>query len=282
MSTLDQVLAEMDAPTVWPDVLPGHLSASQLTMLARCPEQYRRRYLLGLKERPGAALMWGAADHYAHEQNFRQKIASHTDLPVGDVKEAFAEGFDQAVGRAGEIDWGNDTPGDMKDRGVVLAAHYHETVSPTVQPTAVEHSFQLRIPGVPVPVIGYLDVLEDGRAIERKTVKAKAVTVKPRWRVQGMLYQLVERTPVHWHVSTKTKLPAVYTPATEPGLALDAVAVANETTVRMVQTRVAQLLSLLDRFGPDNPWPDALTDDWACAYCGWGPAGNQTCAWWQR
>src|SRR5262245_12765341 len=109
MSTLDDLLfgptdpvvaqpvLPPDTPAGWPDGLRTHLSASSLTMLGRCPEQFRRVYLKGERQRPGAALVWGSADHYAHEQNFAQKIVSHVDIPEGDVALAFAEGFDQKV-----------------------------------------------------------------------------------------------------------------------------------------------------------------------------------------
>lgn len=274
--TLDALLAEQETPgLVWPDVFPAHLSASQLAMAQRCPEQWRRRYLLGLKERPAAALVWGRADHEAHAVNFTQKIDSHRDLPVSDVRDAFAEAFDHAAAET-DVDWGDDRPGDLKDQGAELVSVYHRTVSPGVQPTAVEHKFELHIPGVPVPVIGYVDVIEDWRAIERKTAKRKETVVKPRWRLQGLLYQLSERKPIEWHVSVKTKTPAVYTPDTEPGLRLESAGL--ETTRRMVATRAAQLVSLYERFGPDEPWPDALSDDWACSYCAWRPV----CAWWQQ
>jgi hypothetical protein len=47
-----------------------HLSATQISMLNRCPEQYRQRYVLGKKERPGAALIVGGAFHEAIETDF--------------------------------------------------------------------------------------------------------------------------------------------------------------------------------------------------------------------
>jgi hypothetical protein len=248
-------------------------------MLQRCPEQYRRRYLLGEVARPGAALVWGSADHYAHEQNFRQKIESGTDIPVGDVKAAFAEGFDRAVERNGgerEVEWGDDKPGDLKDKGVELAAVYHDLVSPTVQPVAVEQKFEVRVPGVPVPVIGFVDVLEQYKAIERKTAARAQKTPKPDWLIQGWLYQSIERKPVEWHVSVKTKVPAIYTPATDAALRVEfdaAVAVAAQTRVR---TFARVLTTYMAEFGMDEPWPDAVSHPWACGFCGFRPS----CSWW--
>jgi hypothetical protein len=279
VSVLEQMLAEQEAPAVWPAPLGAHLSASQLTMLQRCPEQWRRRYLCGEVERPGAAMVWGAADHYAHEQNFRQKIDSRVDLPVDDVKDAFADGLDRAIERNGglsEIAWGDDDPADVKDKGVLLVEAYHRQVSPTVQPVQVEQRFEARILGVPVPIVGYIDLETATAGIERKTAKAKVSTIKPGWRIQGLLYQSVIRKPVDWHVSTKTKTPGVWTPELAPGLRLEPNPAMVNATGRLVRNLATMLLAFYDTFGPDDPWPGAITHDWACQYCGY----RKNCDWW--
>lgn len=263
---------------VWP--LPtNHLSASQLTMFQRCPEQYRRRYILGEKERPGAALVWGSADHFAHEQNFSQKITSGEDIPEGDVKLAFAEGFDQAVAKNGgenEVAWGDDKPGDLKDKGTELAACYHRQVSPSVQPVAVEERFHVELPNVPVPVLGFMDVRTETTAIERKTAKAKKSKVEPQWRIQGLLYQAIGRLPVEWHVSVKTKTPAVYTPADLPGLRLPLNERTVDATLVLVQNSARAMMAYWRMFGPDEPWSGAITHPWACDFCGF----RSSCFWW--
>lgn len=287
MSTLDELLgpapAEIrpSAPPGWPEGLREHLSASSLRMLATCPEQFRRVYLKGERQRPGAALVWGKADHYAHEQNFAQKIESHADIAEDDVKLAFAEGFDRSVddeGGEAEVDWGGDKPGELKDRGVRLAATYHTLVSPRVQPVAVEKPVRLELAGVPVPVIGYLDVETEAHLIEGKTTTAKKSKPEPQWRLQGTLYQLATGLPLEWHVKTKTKVPGVYTPAEEPGLRLVASQMLLDTTVERVRRLVAGMLHLYATYGPDEPWPTGAPDyGWACDYCGFRPE----CVWWR-
>lgn len=279
---LDEIIPLPARSPEWPwtgrrGELPAHLSASQLSMFERCPEQWRRRYVLHDKERPAAALVWGSADHEAHELNFRQKIASHEDIPVDDVKVAFAEAFDRRAAED-DIDWGDDGPDKLKDAGVELVAAYHRQVSPTVQPVDVEKQFELVLPGVPVPVHGRIDVVTELPAIERKTAKSKPARdeAKPSWRVQGILYQLVEQRPVAWHVSVKTKTPAVYTPAEMPGLAIAVDARRLAVARALIRTTAGAIRSFYDRFGPEQAWPGALGDDWACSYCGF----KQTCAWW--
>src|SRR3954467_997473 len=85
-----------------------HLSATQISMLNRCPEQYRQRYVLGKKERPGAALIVGGAFHEAIEEDFLSKIDEGTLLEEGNLLAAYHQAFDDRIdqlGGVGEIVW---------------------------------------------------------------------------------------------------------------------------------------------------------------------------------
>lgn len=286
MSVLDTFLPlPEDTSLRWPDEFPPHVSASSLSMFERCAEMWRRRYVLGEIEPPSGALVWGSADTKAHAVNFVQKIESHEDLSTDDVQGAFAALFDAEVDAAGgDVDWRDDDPADLKDRGVALVATYHRQVSPRVQPTAVEERFELQLPGVPVPFIGYIDVETGPVAIERKTAKARSQSIPPWYRVQTMGYALAAGKPVELHISAKTKTPAVYTPEEEPGLLLGYSANLSAIAERAITTRVRALLAVYHEFGPDQPWPDAIgTQSWhmaVCEMCGWGPNGSKGCTWW--
>jgi hypothetical protein len=100
--------------------------------------------------------------------------------------------------------------------------------------------------------------------------------VKPDWRIQGLLYQAVESKPVEWHVSVKAKNPAVYTPLELPALTLPLNAVTVTATKSLVWTIARGMLAYWNTYGPDEPWPGAVTHPWACDFCGFRP----TCAWW--
>jgi hypothetical protein len=275
-------LAEIDEPNGWPLPLP-HVSASSLGTYLRCPEQYRQRYLLGRKEPPNVKLLWGRADHRALEHNWQQKIDSHEDLPVKEVEEAFAVSLDEAVDESGgesEVQWDETKPGDVKDAGVRLVRCYHEQVSPSVQPVQVERKFELLLPGMGVPIVGYIDLETVGPIVERKTAARKFTTVPGRYALQAGIYQLAARRSIDFHVSTKTKLPAVYTPGTDPGLSLPV----SDARLRMVEERVRRtvrsLASTYQTFGPDDPWPDAIADDSSCMWCGFGPKKANICPHW--
>ncbi len=263
----DWIGEEFADTLTWPAFLPDHLSASQLNMT--CAEAYRRRYVLGEKTPPGAALIWGRSDHEAHETNFVQKITSGEDLPVSDVQYAFVEAFDHASDQ--DVDWGDDKPGDLKDAGVALVSLYHRQVSPTLQPLAVEQEFSLDVPGVPVPVVGRVDLRLADHVRERKTAKSKPSNIA-RHRLQGMIYEAALGLPIEWDYSVKTKTPTVYTSAEIPALRIEGT---GGLAARYVASLSAQLAALAETFGPDEVWPGALTHDWACSYCGFQP----TCEW---
>src|SRR5579871_349320 len=129
-----------------------HLSATSTSMFMRCPEQFRRRYVLGEKERPGGALVLGRGFHFAQETNFRQKLETYRDLPMDDVVGAYHAGWDQEVakyGGAGEIEWDDRLkPDTLRHRGEELVRQYHLAVAPKMQPTTVEEEFNLVLPEV--------------------------------------------------------------------------------------------------------------------------------------
>lgn len=253
----------------WP--LPfEHVSASMLGQYLRCPEQFRQYRFLGRRMPPKGFLIWGTADHRALEVNWRQKIASHEDIPTSDVQEAFAEALDAEIREAGEVEWGADKPGDVKDAGVALVAAYHEKASPRVQPVQVEQKFSLEIPGVPVPIIGYIDLETEGPIVERKTSARKTSTVPGNYRLQASIYQLARRRSVDFHYSVKTKTPQIVLPDEAPGLTVpvsDAALLRAEDRVRRV---VRSLVATFNEFGPDEPWPDAIFHD-PCSWCGFRP-----------
>lgn len=260
----------------WPAQLPGHLSPSSLALFGRCPEQYRRRYILGQKERPGGALIVGSADHYAHEVNFRQKITSGVDLPVTDVRLACADGFDQRVATE-DINWGDAKPGELKDKAVALASLYHNTVSPSIQPVAVEQRFEVEVPGVPVPIVGYPDIQTADRLIDEKTSGKMKYKPEPQHVFQARVYQIAIGLPLDFHTKSTGKTIGIATPETHPDLAIPYSQPLIDATEERIRLMVHLLLHDLAEFGPDEPWPTSAPDyGWACGYCGW----RASCAWW--
>jgi CRISPR/Cas system-associated exonuclease Cas4 (RecB family) len=289
---------------LWPENVE-HVSASSLKTLSACPEQFRRRYLLGEKQPPGAALVWGSADHKTSEFNYQQKIESGEDLPLVEIRDYFAAQVDVAVEEAGglnEMEWKPDeksrkrkTIDDVKDRGARLAEAYHLEVAPAVQPEAVEEKFSIEVPGVPVPIIGYLDlvagpseqqragrpegasegVLDLRRIVDRKTSGRKVSKPEPDWSMQAGIYQLARWLPHEWQISVKTQNP--YVIAGDENLLVKASTARRRFVLRTIRALMLELGWMYVQFGADEPWPAsrALLHQWRCSFCGY----SDTCEW---
>ena len=297
------------AMLAWPDSVK-HVSASSLKTFVACPEQYRRRYLLGQKRPPSAALVWGRADHKAAEHNYRQKLTSGIDVAEGEIVDAFHANVEQTVeetGGAQELDWSSPkdqssskreraaTVDDIHARGEKMAVAYHRLAAPTVQPVAVEERFEVTVAGVPVPLVGYVDLIaepvgvdplvavslgvdvpEPGpRIIDKKGVAKRLERVDPEMSFQGAIYQLARWLPHDWHISVKTKAPYVLVGL--PGLTIEATDERKAWVERAIRSLLNELGECYVKYGAHEPWPAtrALLHSWRCQYCGYEP----DCAW---
>lgn len=286
----------------------GHISANSLKTFMRCPETFRRRYMLGEKEKPAGNLLWGSADHAAIEFDLRRKMETQEHMPVNEVQEVFVADLEDRVNDAGgvhEVDWGKDpiTKDDVttikgrikafdatRVKGQVLAAAYREQVSPTLMPLAIEHEFKIDLaPIVPVPVMGRVDLvahvidpftlelIKPGppAVIDRKTSAQRKRKADQEWVFQGRTYQLAfPKSMVRFDVSVKNVNPLVV-PGDDPESDLMVRPWAKKRTVQMMQILAGQIGYLYARFGPDHPWTGAWTHPWACGYCGF----KRTCFW---
>ena len=109
----------------------GYISISQVLTYLRCPESYRRKYILREPEPPSVALVEGGAHHRALEQANRYQIDLGEPIDVDEHLELFGETFTSAVQKAGnELTWGEGETADIIiDRGRKLIQAYHEHVA---------------------------------------------------------------------------------------------------------------------------------------------------------
>lgn len=255
----------------WHPGLPDHLSPTSIALFQRCPEAFRRRYVLRQKERPGESLTIGSAVHRALEWNFEQKIQSHVDRPTAELLDYFD---DVAWGETLEdnVDTAWDTTPELAHiRARKMSGEYHQQVAPRVQPLAVETRISIEF-GAPIPVWGVFDVEEAEQMIDFKTAKQRRSTPKGDWKIQAAIYHEHARKPVDFHVisvTEKTGTVAVTTPLEQPALQ---VAPSDEQRdrmredVRMIAGTISFYMAVL---GPDSAWPTfGIHHDWACQYCG--------------
>ena len=258
-----------------------HLSASSIGMLMRCPRQFQHRYLRGEKERPGGNLMIGSFFHETMNWNYKQKVTSHRDNPVADAIQYL---HDEAIPKVLQEDAGGDpeevvwdtTFDDARSDAERITGAYYRNVVPRIQPFATEQKFEVEIPGVEVPLIGYIDVQETNRVIDTKTGKAVTRKVKPSWQLQGRLYSFATGKPTEYHSISRAKTPNIVT-----GLESEEMVVPVPTQTQMdnlsrtVQTAAALIRIFLEQFGLEEEWPtwgaipDFSRNILPCDFCGW-------------
>jgi hypothetical protein len=262
----------------WLDGYLQHFSASGLRLLRVCPRAWQERYIHGKKERPGAALTVGKAVHSATGFSHTQKIQSHEDLPVTEVLQYYHDvAWPEAIEQDGgveEIRWDEDSkPEDVRNDGQRMTQAYHLTVSPRIQPLAVEKRIDFVVPGIPVPFVGYVDVEEEGNLDDLKT--GKQVTRKPdaNWRTQGTLYAAHLGKPCHFHSVSRAKTPSIATPLESPEMVVTPHPHTVETITRVLHDYAMQAAWYFETYGPDDPWPtNGIFMDYkggrVCDFCG--------------
>lgn len=263
---------DLDQQTPWA-LEVEHLSASSLGMLQRCPEQFRQRYILGRKMRPGVGLVLGSACHTTNEHNFAQKIKSGVDVPAGEMASFFNDqAWPDTVAKNGgedEILWKERDANATRTVGEGMVLLYHAQVSPRIQPEATEQRFSMAIPGVPVPLIGYVDLtVVDGPVVDLKTSGKKVKSIQGKWETQNRVYKLFTGRTVDWHILASTKTPSVTTPLEEPALRSEHSFDQDAETVKNVQRLAWLANALLSHFGPDDPWPTTGVFNEHCGWCG--------------
>lgn len=160
-----------------------YLSATQLQMFMKCPEQYRRRYLEKQVLPPSVALVKGSCLHLGAEHNFKQKIESKQDLDLATVQGIVASAFEDTFKNeyvelsAEEKEIGKDKViGQTKD-SVVLGGVpvLMRDIAPKYQPIAVESAFTVEIPSSTHDLLVKTDIEDlDGVMDIKTSTKSKS------------------------------------------------------------------------------------------------------------
>jgi hypothetical protein len=251
------------------------LSSSSLGLAIQCPEQFRQRYIVRPKD---SDVMFGSRFIGIVEHRVNEEILRMKQIPLEPkIDVIYREAWNEAIDKHGEPDWRDDDPVKLQKTGVQMMQLYHNTVE--VKPVAMEERFEVKVPGVPVPIVGYLDVIERDKIRELKTVKQKTVKPKPKWRFQGMIYQFATGLPIQWDVLTRQATPQLYLADFFPDLFMKVGDM--KVTEQLIRDAARRVNDLYAQYGPDNHWPmEGIFGDWLCDYCVVGPKYERTCPLW--
>jgi len=244
-----------------------------------CPEKFRRERLHDEWPKKSLDAFIGSVHHRSLERIIGGKLRG-TLQPSNET--LISESTTEVIEIDGEPEW-KEKPENVAALGVLMLNSAEQALVPYVtRPEAIEAEFNERIPGVPVPIMGHIDVIAAVANWEFKTAKQKQSKPKAKWTMQGRIYQLFSPKPIIWGVTTKQKQPVSYSPFHDdtPNLCLPLVN--PDTTVLMIQRGIEMLNELHARYGPDEPWPmTGLMHDYYCDYCHFGPKNPvPTCPAW--
>lgn len=144
-----------------------HLSYSSISMYLDCPEAWRRKYIAQEPTRKSSALAFGSAFHGTIERLIQN---------ISPVNEVWKEEFNKAFGDDIALD-SDETREQHYNEGIRLLSNpdVQQTIT-NIRPkcddagTMIERKVELCVPGVPIPVIGYIDIiLDDGTPADFKT-----------------------------------------------------------------------------------------------------------------
>lgn len=189
-----------------------HISVSQINLYIRCPEQYRLRYIEGIKTPPNGYLVQGQAYHAALAKYFRHLLPGET-LPllfeekgIEEAGDTFDSEFQKAL-QEEEINWQDEDPGKMKDQGIQMARLYLEDTGHLLKPLKVEDRRETTIEGIKLVTI--IDLVTPDRIIDHKMRKRAFSDEELAQDLQSIAYAMIEKRPFEFHVAIKTAKPTI-------------------------------------------------------------------------
>lgn len=252
----------------------AHLARPQLHATAlnmQCGEAFRRRYIEGEIIPPGVAAIVGTATDRSVTKNLQQKIDRRELMPIEEVADTARDGLE--VAWQGGVTLDDDevkagiktVKGAAIDKAVRLAVLHAEVKAPEIDPTHVQRSWSLEVPGYPFDLVGTLDIQEGAAAVRdtKTTAKTPAEDIADK-SLQLTAYALAvkvldgappEKVALDYLIDTK--LPQTKTYESARGPADFAALLARVDTVSLAIERGV--------FVPVSP------DHWACnaKWCGY-------------
>jgi len=194
-----------------------YISHSQIACITGCARKYYYRYIERIPTPTTPALLMGSCYHAGIERNFRAKAAHGLDLALDEVLDAYDTAWHARL-ESDEIDWQDENPGDVKDRGIGLLRTYMETTAPFVMPAEVERRFSVALPGIDGWTLdGIVDLITiDGVIIDHKTGTRSKTQDDADRDLQASAYAFalftdptVEEANFEFHVAVAKKVPEI-------------------------------------------------------------------------
>lgn len=151
-----------------------HLSFSSITSYLNCAKAWEFKYVDKQPTKTSAQLLFGSAWH----KTIEAMVAKSDERdPLDQWKHNLQSELELSGRKNQNIEWGDETEEGLINTGIrFLQSKEIQTALLSIIPGVdemgpkIERNIELRVPGVPVPVIGYIDIItEDGVCGDFKT-----------------------------------------------------------------------------------------------------------------
>lgn len=240
-----------------------YLSLSSLKKFQMCPEKWRRHYIDHEPEPSSGKMVLGSAAGAALAQHYGHQLEGGIGISTEAVLDEFASEWDHRIAEE-DVDYGNDTPGELKDSGARALGTYHQQIAPGITPLSVERGFELSWPGVDWKLTGFLDLeTAENRVCDYKLGAKKMSDADARADLQPTTYLVARRAEGNpaagfdFHVMARTKqATATIVPAPRTSWQLD-----------QFTERVFALAVEIDWRCESGNWMGAPPMTWFCGTC---------------
>jgi len=188
-----------------------HLSYSSISAYLACAKNWQLKYIDKLPTYGSPDLTIGSAVHNCLEAFLKQ------EGPECNPLEFYLPAAWSSALERGEVFWGHETPESAYNEALALVSHkaIQEGVSKFRGDIKIEEKVELHVPGVPLPIVGYIDVQIDGVPGDFKTSARSWTQDRAQNETQSLFYlaalNQAGRTVPDWkfrhYVIVKTKTP---------------------------------------------------------------------------
>lgn len=236
-----------------------HLSASSINLWLRCNRQWQAKYIFHAPTSSNSALILGSAVHLG--------------LSRALMGEGQGDYFDEVVESENEsvefIEW-KDKPDVVRKKAERHIDNYLLAVAPYLgHIEETEKELEVIVPGVPIPVVGFIDIETKSRLIDVKTTGyfKRNPELNPEWSLQARIYQAAVQKPAEFHILTNSDKFPIVTPSDSDDPLYLASPGKPTKLFNFIQQVYDEMTHAWEKWG-DEPWPGVPTHPWSYKYCG--------------
>jgi putative RecB family exonuclease len=171
----------------------NHLSYSSISSFLTCSMYWRFKYVDNIPTSTASALFLGSAFHATVEEYIRRGVTGGPRL----IQDLWRANWTKCLEEEkNPIEWGTETPEELHNEGLRMLLDNQTTsmldnIHPMIDATGIwiERKIELAVPGVPIPIIGYIDIItRDGIMGDFKTSGKSWTPDKAAAELQPLFY----------------------------------------------------------------------------------------------